>query len=184
VIEVEASMEEDRGGVGLLQALERLQREKRRIVAEAEADAGNGAAPGARLEAVESGIDDVLLKLRGDVSFTCSSCFVYIGLADDRHFKWEGGDPNGNTPYRISPNYDTGLNVFDYFVRGGSPFEFVQLDWGAFGAKATKAELKAFFADFEGLVRQCPYFVQLAGIDQFLDMLWDDEVFALIVGEY
>ena len=115
---------------------------------------------------------------------------VYIGLADDPNFKWEGGDYNGNIPKRITP-------VFPYVRRTaddlhpGSPeswqnrmwdeackdfgLELVRLDWGASGTKVNKQQILALLKRFASHAR-----AELVKSVQALD---ENTEYALIIAE-
>ena len=95
---------------------------------------------------------------------------AYIGLADDPNFKWEGGDWNGNIPKRISPvlpkPYEIGRNLPELV--------FVQLDWGARGAKIRKTQILELLQTL-GSTDELSVCVQ--GLD-------DNTEYALIIAEF
>jgi hypothetical protein len=101
---------------------------------------------------------------------------VYIGLANDPNFRWENGDFNGNIPHRISPFFLEAHKMFYDFCEVGHDFlgmHFVQLDWGAWGAKARKADIEQVIATYGSNDE----------IDAFFNIMDEDIEYALIICE-
>ena len=92
-----------------------------------------------------------------------SSLEVYIGLADDPAFKWEGGDYDGSVPKRITPVFPGVTRSCDDYAPG-SPMswhntswhgackdfglELIQLDWGASGTRLYKSQILSLLERF------------------------------------
>ena len=81
---------------------------------------------------------------------------AYIGLADDPDFQWEGGDWSCNIPKQISPVFPGVHRKKDDLIHGEPQsmrntswnfaiedfgLQMVRLDWGAYGAKISKARI-------------------------------------------
>ena len=74
---------------------------------------------------------------------------VYIGWADDPEFSLEGGDSQGNVPYRQSPFFPSGGDPFWKLVRGidAGTYRGRQVDWGGWASPMTVSELRTFIAE-------------------------------------
>jgi len=115
---------------------------------------------------------------------------VYIGLADDPTFKWEGGDWNGNVPKRITPPFPcVHRSVEDLKHRNPLSYDskswamacsdfglnLIQLDWGAFGTKISKTQILSLLTRFAPTSSN-----ELLSCVQNLN---DDTDYALIIAE-
>lgn len=74
---------------------------------------------------------------------------VYIGRLDDESFSWDGGNPSGNVPKRLSPFFPgSGLNhgafssLLDRLDDGR--FAGKQTDWAGWVVPASKAMIEEF----------------------------------------
>ena len=77
---------------------------------------------------------------------------LYLGHADDPKFKWDGGEYAGNIPSIIVKFGSIGLmgcvrarTLLESPAYGGRV-----LDWGASGAKLSKARVAEFLREFYG----------------------------------
>lgn len=77
---------------------------------------------------------------------------LYVGDASDPKFHWDGGDYSGNIPNIILDLGSIGLfGCIDARRLLESPkYGGKVLDWGASGARLTKARIIEFLTDFEG----------------------------------
>jgi hypothetical protein len=80
---------------------------------------------------------------------------LYVGDASDPKFHWDGGDYSGNIPEIIMDLGGTGLTgcVKARIMLESPKYGGRVLDWGACGARLTKARIIEFLHDFgEGLL--------------------------------
>ena len=74
---------------------------------------------------------------------------VYIGRLNDRSFKWNGGNWEGNVPRRRSPFFPDGDSAF-WEVRNRinqGKLDGKQTDWGGWVARVKKTEIEAIIRD-------------------------------------
>jgi len=114
---------------------------------------------------------------------------VYIGYNDDS-FSWENGNWNGNTPKNGSPRFPTPtpFNKLIDKIQDGT-YQGKQLDWGAWGAKVSKAQIVDFIIDnyHDSWHRLClnssNNISDLKKVYDFVQKLDEDETYVLVAIE-
>jgi hypothetical protein len=114
---------------------------------------------------------------------------VYIGFLDDT-FDWDHPGGNGNCPKRRSPFFPSSA-PFDRLIQKieSGEYDGKQLDWGGWGAKVNKQQIREFIAEsykdsvelIDGsLVPKDDYLEDLL---RYLNELDDSTIYILVAAE-
>lgn len=114
---------------------------------------------------------------------------VYVGYNDDS-FKWEGGNWSGNYPRNGSPRLPLPAPFYELIEKiETGKYEGKQLDWGAYGAKASKEQIVDFIKEYyndDWLQRHVtlPHIIeQLDRVYDFVLELDSDKTYVLVALE-
>jgi len=74
---------------------------------------------------------------------------VYIGSLEDPDFQWEGGDPSGNIPHPLTPEFPDPWKDFFEVVRRieAGIYEGKRVDFDGWVAKLDKQQIQDFLDD-------------------------------------
>jgi len=115
-------------------------------------------------------------------------CVQYVGDLDDPTFDAEGGDWNGNTPARLSPEFPPlgtrGNAGFHDWVEA-SGVECIQTDFGAWVARVTKSQILEYITQSYAGDEELPWVKgQLEPLKELVLTLEDDHIYGLVATEY
>lgn len=107
---------------------------------------------------------------------------VYIGSLEDPDFHREGGDPNGNIPNRLTPEFpDLWRDFFEVVQRIETRiYEGKQVDFDGWVAKVNKQQIQDFLDDRCAAAPDRSSPETTAELRNAIDALEPDKLYALV----